>query len=122
MGLWPILRTFGHWLSSEGLYNVTTHIPVDVLNLCGALFVLALTVPVWRRLGLAAAAFILVNMLPPIAAGGALSAGRLSAVMFPVFLWLASAVPARQRPHWVAAFAVGQGLCATLFYTWRELF
>ena len=122
VGLLTVIRVYGGWLTDEGLYTVTTHIPLDVLNLCGALFVLALTVPVWRRLGLAAAVFILVNMLPPIAAGGALSDGRLSAVMFPVFLWLASAVPARQRPHWVTAFAVGQGLCAALFYTWRELF
>jgi hypothetical protein len=40
-------------------------------------------------------------------------------VLFPVFLWLAAAVPAGHRGAWVTAFAVGQGLMAVLFYSWR---
>jgi hypothetical protein len=66
--------------------------------------------------------FILINMLPALASGGLLSAGRFSAVMFPAFLWLASAVPVRHRPGWIAAFAALQAFNAALFYTWRPLF
>jgi len=54
------------------------------------LFVLSAVWPVARRLGLAYAVFILVNLLPPMAAGGLLSAGRFSAVLFPAFIWWAS--------------------------------
>ena len=55
----------------------------DVLNALGAVFALATVWPVARRLGLAYALFMLVNILPPLANGGLLSAGRFSAVLFP---------------------------------------
>jgi hypothetical protein len=61
-------------------------------------------------------------MLPPLAAGGFLSAGRFSSVMFPVFLWLAAAIPARHRPAWLVTFAALQAFNAVLFYTWRPLY
>jgi len=88
----------------------------------GVAFVLAATWPVARRLGLAYAVFILINMLPPLAAGGLLSAGRFSSVLFPAFVWFASAVPERQRPGWLAGFMGVQALNAALFYTWRPLY
>lgn len=77
-----------------------------------------------RRLGLAYAVFILLSLLPALAEGGGrlLSAGRLSAVLFPAFIWFAGAVPARHRPGWIASFAANQALNASLFYTWRQLF
>jgi hypothetical protein len=86
------------------------------------MFALGAAVPVWRRLGLPFALFILVNMLPPLATGGLLSAGRFSAVLFPAFLWLASAVPPTQRGAWIASFSALQALNAALFYTWRPLY
>ena len=86
------------------------------------MFVLAAAWPVARRLGLAYGIFILINMLPPLAEGGMLSAGRFSSVMFPAFLWLAGAVPARHRAGWIASFAAIQALNAALFYTWRPMF
>jgi len=94
----------------------------DVLNAFGALFVLATAWPVARRLGLAYGVFMLVNILPPLANGGFLSTGRFSAVLFPAFVWLASAVPVSQRSGWVATFAAIQAFNAALFYTWRPLF
>jgi hypothetical protein len=48
--------------------------------------------------------------------------GRYTAVLFPIFLWLAAAVPAERRPLWVCAFASGQALVAALFFTWRPMF
>ena len=68
------------------------------------------------------AAFVLVNLLPALATGGLMSAGRVSSALFPAFLWLASVVPVRHRFGWLAAFAAMQGFGAALFYTWRPLY
>jgi hypothetical protein len=51
-----------------------------------------------------------------------LSMGRVTSVLFPVFLWLAAAVPARHRTAWIACFALLQGFVAVMFFTWRPLF
>jgi len=120
-GLAPFMTAFG-WLRDEPFLQVVGNIPFNALNTLGVLFALALIYPVCRRLGLAWGVFVLVNVVPPLFAGGVLSMGRLSAPLFPLFLALAAIVPRRNVPSWVAAFAVGQGLCATLFFTWRELF
>ena len=85
------------------------------------LFVLIPAWPVARRLGLAYAIFMLVNILPPLAAGGLLSAGRFSSVLFPAFIWLASVIADRHRSAWLTSFMALQALNAILFYTWREM-
>jgi hypothetical protein len=107
---------------SHGVVQYVSELPGDVLNGLGALFVLAAAWPVARRLGIAYAAFILVNILPPLAAGGLLSAGRFSSVLFPAFVWFAAAVPAAHRPIWLAGFMALQAFNAALFYTWRPLY
>ena len=110
------------WLENVGLYRYTSEASNDLLQLMGAVFVLVAAWPVARRIGLACSVFILINMLPPLAAGGLLSAGRFSSVLFPAFVWLASALPARQRSAWLATFMALQALNAILFFTWREMF
>jgi hypothetical protein len=110
------------WLVNEGVYAYTSQVPGDLLNALGAIFVLVAAIPVARRFGLSYAVFILVNILPPMAAGGLLSIGRLSSVLFPAFIWFATAIPARQRSGWLATFMAVQAFNAALFYTWRELF
>jgi Mannosyltransferase (PIG-V) len=111
-----------HFIGREGLYGYVARLPYDALNALGALFVLVAVWPVWRRLGIAFAVFILINILPPLATGGLLSAGRFSAVLFPAFVWLAGIVPARHRAAWLVGFAVLQAFNAALFYTWRPLY
>jgi Gpi18-like mannosyltransferase len=110
------------WITHEGLGGYVATLPHDVVNLVGVLFVLAAVWPVARRLGLAYAVFIVINVIPPLAAGGLISMGRLSSTMFPAFLWMAGAVPRAHRGGWIAAFAALQGLVAALFYTWRPLY
>ena len=110
------------WLENVGLYRYTSEASNDLLQLMGAVFVLVAAWPVARRIGLACSVFILINMLPPLAAGGLLSAGRFSSVLFPAFVWLASALPASQRSAWLATFMALQALNAILFFTWREMF
>ena len=74
------------FLSQAGLYAYTSQWSNDLIQLLGVLFVLVPVWPVARRLGLAYAVFILINILPPLAAGGLLSAGRFSSVLFPAFI------------------------------------
>jgi hypothetical protein len=110
------------WIANAGFTGYVSALPHDFVNALGVLFVLATVWPVARRLGLAYAVFIVINVLPPLAAGGLISMGRLSATMFPSFIWLAGAVPRAHRFGWIAVFAAMQALVAVLFYTWRPLY
>lgn len=109
-------------LSREGLLAYVRMLPVEVLQSVAVLFSLAMVWPVWRRLGPAYAVLILVNLLPPLFRGGMLSAGRLTAVLFPQFLALALLLPPARRTNWIIVFAIGQGLAAAMFFTWRPLY
>lgn len=120
-GLAPVERAYG-WITDEGMMHTIEGVPYDTLNSLGLLFVLVMLWPVARRLGYAFAVFILINVVPPMLAGGVLSMGRLTATLFPVFLALAVSVRPRAIPSLVTAFAIGQGLAAILFFTWRPLF
>jgi hypothetical protein len=77
---------------------------------------------VFRHVGLAGAAFVLLNIVPPLLTGGVLSMGRFTSTLFPVFLALAAIVPARAIVPLLTTFAVGQGLVTAVFFTWRGLF
>jgi hypothetical protein len=120
-GFEPLLRGFDR-LESEGIVRLATSSPFNLLNALGAAFALVMIWPVARRIGAAWALYIAVSVIPPMFAGGALSLGRMTSTLFPVFLALAAILPPRAVPPWVAAFAILQGLCAALFFTWRELF
>jgi hypothetical protein len=120
-GFEPLTRGLG-WVSDEGIVQVATNIPFDVLNTAGAAFALLMVWPVFRRVGAIWAVYVLITVVPPILAGGALSLARLSSTIFPLFLALAAILPSRAVPSWVTAFAIVQGFCAALFFTWRELF
>jgi hypothetical protein len=109
-------------LANAGLSGYVGAPGYDALNALGAVFGIATIWPVARRLGLAFGLFIAINIVPALADGGLLSAGRFSSVLFPAFIWLATVIPARQRAGWIAAFAALQAFGAALFYTWRPLF
>ena len=109
-------------ITESGIPAYLGHEPYDFLNAVGVIFVLAAVWPLARRFSLAYAAFIMINILPPLSAGGLMSAGRFSSVLFPAFLWFASTVPAAHRMGWIAAFAALEAFNAALFYTWRQLF
>ena len=121
-GLTALVTDRYTYIASQGVYNYVAQLPIDLLNGMGVIFVLVAAWPVARRFGLAYAAFLLINILVPIADGGLLSAGRFSSVLFPAFFWLAAAVPPHHRAGWVATFAASQALNASLFYTWRPLY
>jgi mannosyltransferase PIG-V len=120
-GLAPIVSFF-EALRDESWLQLIVNNPYNAINATGVIFALVMTYPVFRKLGLAWGVFVLINLLPPLAAGGLLSTGRLTSTLFPLFLAFAAILPARAVPGWVAAFGIGQGFCAALFFTWRALF
>jgi hypothetical protein len=109
-------------MATHGIVSYIQTLPHDALNALGALFALATVRPVARTLGAEYAVWMLLMILPPLAAGGFISAGRFSSVLFPSFVWLASVVPPAHRPGWVGVFAALQAICAAMFYTWRPLY
>ena len=120
-GIRPLAQGW-EWLTTEGLMSVSRGVPFDTLNTLAVVFVVIMSWSVLRRLGVAYAAFVALNLVPPIFAGGALSMGRITSTLFPVFIALAAALPRQAVPAWAGAFALLQGLVAALFFTWRELF
>lgn len=109
-------------IGEHGLYSYAATRTVDSLQLVAVLFVLVTVWPVYRRIGLAYAVMILVNILPPLMMGGLLSIGRVTSVLFPSFLWLGAVIPPTHRAAWLTVFAMLQAICAALFFTWRPLY
>ncbi len=110
------------YIQINGLYNYMTVLSLDLINVIPVIFALGGVWPVYRRLGAPYAAMILVNVLLPLLMGGVLSMGRITSVMFPLFLWLGAAIPERHRSGWLMGFAMLQALGAVAFFTWRPLY
>ncbi len=110
------------YIASNGLYSYASTQTIDFFYLLAVLFAIGSVWPVYRRFGLPYAVLLIVNTLPPMAAGGLLSMGRVTSVLFPVFLWMGGAIPERHRTAWIACFACLQGFVAVMFFTWRPLF
>ena len=117
-------RTFGTWVSQGpfqelgrgGLYGYARSQPIDAVNFVAVAGALAAIWPVTRRFGVPYGAFLAVNLIPPLTSGGLLSIGRVTAAMFPAFIWLAAVIPARHRAAWLTAFALLQGWGAASSY------
>ncbi len=109
-------------IAQEGFYQYSQNAPYDVLNAVPVVLMLLLVPLIWRRLGTAAALFLLVNLVPPLASGGFLSMGRVTSVMFPVFIYLGTVLTARHLAVVASCGMALQGLVAALFFTWRPLY
>lgn len=109
------------YIQEEGFYSYASTAGLDMVNAVATLFAAAAVWPVYRRFGLPYAALIVLNLVPPVLMGGMLSMGRITSVVFPLFLWLAVAVPVHHRSMWLMAFSMLQALGAITFFTWRPL-
>jgi hypothetical protein len=126
MGVWPATKALFvdrfEAISYYGAIGYVAYTPYDALHTAAALFVLVSIWPTIRRFGFAYGLFIVVNIVPPLIIGGMMSIGRMTSVLFPVFLWLGSTLSARSLPAWIAVSCILQGLVAVLFFTWRPMF
>jgi hypothetical protein len=126
VGVWPAVRALledrYNLIVHEGLYRYSVDSPYDLMYTAAAVFVLISVIPTMRRFGVAYGLFTLANILPPMLIGGMMSIGRMTSVLFPVFLWLGAIVPPRLTPALIALFCLLQGLVAILFFTWRPIF
>lgn len=121
-GLDALLAERAVAITDEGVYAYAANRTLDAMQLVPVLFVIGAMWPVFRRVGFPYAIMIAVNVLPPLMMGGLLSMGRVTSVLFPVFIWMAIAVPSHHRPAWVAVFAMLQAIVAAMFFTWRPLY
>jgi hypothetical protein len=110
------------FIANNGWYNYASTQTIDMFYLMAVLLALAAVWPVYRRFGIAFAVLILITILPPMSAGGLLSMGRVTSILFPVFLWMGAAIPPRHRFAWIGLFALLQGFVAVMFFTWRPLY
>jgi len=119
-GVGPILEGLSY-LESHGLLRAAAERPIDTLDALSLVFAAAMVVPIVRHVGVAWAVFVLINVVPPLFAGGLMSMGRITSTLFPLFIALAAVIPLRAVPVWTTGFALLQGLVAVLFFTWRHM-
>lgn len=107
--------------TAEDLRVKVSEVLVYTGDIAAFFWAAASILPVARRVGVAYAMWIAINIFPPVAAHLFISLGRFTAVLFPLFFWLALVVP-RQRVAWLAgAFAAGQAVLAVGFFLWRPV-
>jgi hypothetical protein len=119
-GLSPFTAA-AEYTAEYGVESYIEALPYDFINAIPTVCALALSIPVGRRFGWAYTVFILTNLVPPLLVGGLMSTGRLTATLFPIFIWLGGTARS-STPTIVMVFAMLQSLVAALFYTWRPLF
>lgn len=110
------------FVQHHGLYEYASTRSLDMLHGLVVVFVIASIWPVYRRFGLHYATLVAVNVATPLMMGGLLSMGRVTSVLFPVFMWMGAVVPVKHRLGWLIVFALLQSLAAILFFTWRPLY
>jgi hypothetical protein len=94
----------------------------DALNGLAALIAAGSIPFVWRRLGAEYAIFILANLWLPLSSGQYEGLGRYSAVMFPLFIWLATLRSRAAVTALVVVSAMMYALCLALFTNVHPLF
>jgi hypothetical protein len=122
IGFEPFVRPFRRILFETTLYDYTRYDPIELLNAAPFFLAVALIVPIMRRVGIAYGLLIPLMLFPPVAAGGWVSVGRFTAVLFPIFIYLGLALPPAWRAPIAASFAAMQALAAGLFFTWHQLY
>lgn len=118
--LW-VLGKFLEELTASPITMARVH-PYAMLNGLTGLTVLAFVVPVGRRLGWAFAAFVLLGVLMPLAGGGLASLGRYTAILFPLFIYLAHVTQRATFVSLVSLSLLAQGVTSALFFTWRPVY
>lgn len=96
--------------------------PYDLLNGMAAIAVLMAVPLVWRRFGAPYAVFMLLNLALPLSTGHLVGLGRYAAVLFPMYLWLATLRSPLVQAGVLASFAMLYMLCQALFVNLHPIF
>jgi hypothetical protein len=119
----PPTQFVAEWVRTPLFFgsSVGAEAMTDFVAATFAIVMLVMVVPIYKRFGLACASFVPALLLPALLSGF-ISLGRMTSVVFPVFLWLGAVVPERQRAVWLSVLATGEAAAAAMFFTWRPLF
>lgn len=108
-----------HHASTAGVQFLVE--PFGAMSLLAVCLVGASAIPVARQLGPGYASYVVLYLLPPLLVNLP-AIGRMTVVLFPTFIWLATVTRSRLAFGLVvAAFLVAQAICAVYFFTWGPL-
>jgi hypothetical protein len=114
--LWSVGADVWVRIGEQGVGGFLLRSPFEAINIAAILATLAMLPIVFRQLGLAAGVFAALNVILPLIQGGTASAGRYSAVVFPIFVALALTLPRAAAWAIVGLFFALQVLVARLFF------
>ncbi|HVJ26833.1 MAG TPA: mannosyltransferase family protein [Vicinamibacterales bacterium] len=120
-GFAPALQSMNS-VAEHGVSGYATRSGYEVLNVLPFMLAVGAAIPIAWRLGLAYSTLILLTLMPPLMAGGWLSMARMTITLFPIYIFLALAIPEKHRAGVLVLFALLQGLGASLFFTWRPFY
>ncbi len=99
--------------------------PIEVIVWTGNIIVFCAAVyaipSIAKRFGIAYAAWMAVNLFPPVVAHLFISIGRFTSVLFPFFFWLALRIPRDKLARVAGLFAACQAVLAVWFFLWRPV-
>ena len=101
--------------------QVYTDILVWAADLAAFVVAAAAIKPILKRFGPPYALWVALTIVPPVMAHLFMSAGRFTAVLFPLFFWLATALPRPQVWRVAICFASVQAAFAVLFFLWQPV-
>lgn len=108
---WDSLQDLGAYVRTE---------PLDAFAVLGVSIALASMPFLATRFRWSYLAVVGLNLLPPLLLDLP-AIGRMTAVLFPVFIWLASATSRPVATALIAGFAVAQAAFAWVFFLWGPL-
>ena len=109
-------------LQNMGLYGYSVAHAVEILNMTATFLVIGISWPLGRRFGWAWSMFLLVTVLPPLFMGGFLSMGRVTATLFPMFIYLGWRLRGIALQQLLLAGFGLQVALAVMHFTWRQVY
>lgn len=122
---WQLLLSLLGRVLKHGAYDyffVSPMAPFRLFHGLAAFMVLALTPAVFKRLGPAMGAYVLVSLLVPLSGNALEGIGRYTAVLFPVFMVLGGLRSQRLHEALLIVAALLRSLFVVLFVTLRPIY
>lgn len=127
LGHWPwqqLLKMFDR-IVKHGLYDyffVSEMAPFRLFHGVAALIFLAITPAIFKRLGVAMGAYVLISLLVPLSSNALEGVGRYAAVLFPAFMVVGSFKSERLHEAILITASLFLALFVCLFGTGRPIY